>query len=45
MYEAKLSDERIKEWVKKKQRSTYVRINKENRTCDFLYPDWNFFEE
>ena len=45
MYEAKLSDERIKEWVKKKQRTTYVRVNKENRTCDFLYPDWNFFEE
>ena len=45
MYEAKLSDERIKEWVKKKQRTTYVRVNKESRTCDFLYPDWNFFEE
>lgn len=45
MYEAKLSDERIKDWVKKKQRTTYVRVNKESRTCDFLYPDWNFFEE
>ena len=45
MYEANLSDERIKEWVKKKQRTTYVRVNKESRTCDFLYPDWNFFEE
>lgn len=45
MYEDKLSDERIKEWVKKKQRTTYVRVNKESRTCDFLYPDWNFFEE
>ena len=45
MCEAKLSDERIKEWVKKKQRTTYVRVNKESRTCDFLYPDWNFFEE
>ena len=45
MYQAKLSEERIKEWVKKKQRDTYVRINKENRDCKFLYPDWNFFEE
>ena len=45
MYEAKLSDERIREWVRKKQRSTYVRVNKESRNCEFLYPDWNFFEE
>lgn len=45
MYQAKLSDERIKEWVKKKQRATYVRVNKNNRNCEFLYPDWNFYEE
>ena len=45
MYEAKLSDERIKEWIKKKQRNTYVRINKDSRDCEFLYPDWNFFED
>lgn len=45
MYEAKLSDERIREWIKKKQRATYVRVNKDSRSCEFLYPDWNFFEE
>ncbi len=45
MYEAKLSDERIREWIKKKQRATYVRVNKDSRGCEFLYPDWNFFEE
>lgn len=45
MYEAKLSDERIKEWIKKKQRTTYVRVNKDSRSCEFLYPDWNFYEE
>ena len=45
MYQAKLSEERIMEWVKKKQRSTYVRINKDSRGCDFKYPDWNFYEE
>lgn len=45
MYQAKLSEERIKEWVKKKQRDTYVRINKDSRGCDFLYPDWNFYED
>ena len=45
MYQAKLSDERIKEWIKKKQRDTYVRVNKESRGCEFIYPDWNFYEE
>ncbi len=45
MYQAKLSDERIQEWIKEKQRNTYVRINRENRDCDFIYPNWNFFEE
>ena len=45
MYESKLSDERIREWIKKKQRATYVRVNKDSRGCEFLYPDWNFFEE
>lgn len=45
MYQAKLSEEKIKEWVKKKQRDTYVRINKDSRGCDFLYPDWNFYED
>lgn len=45
MYQAKLSEERIKEWVKKKQRDTYVRINKDSRGCDFIYPDWNFYED
>ena len=45
MYQAKLSEERVKEWIKKKQRDTYVRVNKESRGCGFIYPDWNFFEE
>lgn len=45
MYEEKLSNERIKEWIRKKQRTTYVRVNKENRNCEFLYPDWNFYDE
>ena len=45
MYQAKLSDERIKEWIKEKQRVTYVRINSDNRECEFKYPDWIFYEE
>jgi hypothetical protein len=45
MYQAKLSDERIREWIKEKQQNTYVRINRDNRECEFLYPYWNFYEE
>ena len=45
LYQAKLSDERIREWIKKKQQNTYVRINRDSHECDFLYPDWKFFEE
>lgn len=45
MYQMKLSDERIKEWIKQKQKSTYVRINSDNRNCEFMYPGWEFYEE
>ena len=45
MYQAKLSDERIQEWIKEKQQSTYVRINRDSHECDFVYPHWNFYKE
>ncbi len=45
MYQAKLSDERIQEWIKEKQRVTYVRINADNRDCEFKYPGWIFYED
>ena len=45
MYQAKLSDERIQEWIKEKQKNTYVRINRDSRECEFIYPHWNFYEE
>lgn len=45
MYKAKLSDDRIQEWIKQKQKSTYVRINKDSRSCEFKYPNWQFYEE
>ena len=45
MYQMKLSEERIQEWIKQKQKSTYVRINGENRNCEFKYPHWQFYEE
>lgn len=45
MYQAKQSDERIREWIKEKQQNTYVRISRDSHECNFLYPDWKFFEE
>lgn len=45
MYKAKLSDERIQEWIKQKQKATYVRVNKDSRSCEFKYPHWQFYEE
>jgi peptidyl-prolyl cis-trans isomerase SurA len=37
--------EKIEKWIKEKQKSTYVRINRDSRECEFIYPHWNFFEE
>ena len=45
MYQAKLSNERIQEWIKEKQRDTYVRINKDSHSCEFKYPGWILYEE
>ncbi len=33
-------EEVLLEWIKKKQESTYVRINPDWRDCDFKYPGW-----
>jgi peptidyl-prolyl cis-trans isomerase SurA len=30
----------LKNWVAKKQKTTYVRISERWRNCDFQYPDW-----
>lgn len=45
MYQAKLSEERINEWIKEKQQNTYVRIARDSHKCNFLYPNWKFYEE
>ena len=45
MYKTQLSNERIQEWIRTKQKSTYVRINSDNRSCEFKYPGWEFYEE
>jgi peptidyl-prolyl cis-trans isomerase SurA len=33
-------DDLLKDWVAKKQKTTYVRISEGWRTCDFQYPGW-----
>lgn len=37
---AKRSEEFLNNWIKEKQRTTYVRINPEWVNCDFQYPGW-----
>ena len=38
--EEKKKEEVILNWIKEKQKSTYVRINENWRDCDFQYPGW-----
>lgn len=38
--EAKKREELLKNWIIKKQKSTYVRISDGWRNCDFKYPGW-----
>ena len=40
MLEQKLSAEFIKEWIEKKQKSTFVQIDPNWSGCDFQYPGW-----
>jgi peptidyl-prolyl cis-trans isomerase SurA len=39
-----MGDDRIQEWIKEKQRKTYVRVNRDTHDCDFKYPGWNFYD-
>ena len=45
LYQAKMGDVRIQEWIKEKQRKTYVRVNRDTHNCDFKYPGWVFYED
>lgn len=38
--EARKKEELLKDWVSKKQKTIYVRINEGWRNCDFQYPGW-----
>ena len=37
---AKLQEQKINQWIKDKQKSTYIRINEGWGDCDFEYPGW-----
>ncbi len=37
---AKRREEKVEEWIKNKQKSTYVRINPELKDCNFKYSGW-----
>ena len=37
---AKMKEEKIKEWIKEKQKTTYVRINGDWCDCEFQYSGW-----
>ncbi|MCD7712988.1 MAG: peptidylprolyl isomerase, partial [Firmicutes bacterium] len=38
--EAKKREELLDQWIRKQQRSTYVRISDGWGNCDFEYPGW-----
>ena len=40
MVEQQKREELLDEWIKKKQKTTYVRIAEGWRNCDFKYPGW-----
>ena len=36
----KLNEKKINDWIREKQKTTYVRINNDWRNCEFQYPGW-----
>lgn len=36
----KLSEEKIEDWIREKQKTTYVHINENWKNCEFRYPGW-----
>ena len=37
---AKMKEQKLQEWIREKQRTTYVRINGDWCDCEFQYPGW-----
>ena len=44
MYKSELGNKRLQDWIKEKQKNTYVRINRDSHNCEFKYPHWQFYE-
>ena len=40
LVESKKREELLNDWIRKKQKTTYVRISEGWRNCDFKYPGW-----
>jgi peptidyl-prolyl cis-trans isomerase SurA len=40
LYQEKKSYEKLNEWVKSKQKGTYIHIDEKWRNCDFEFPGW-----
>ena len=36
----KMSEEKIENWIRNKQKTTYIHINDEWKNCEFKYPGW-----
>ena len=37
---AKMKQQKLEEWIKNKQKNTYIRINENWCDCEFQYPGW-----
>ena len=37
---SKLREEKIENWIREKQKTTYIHINEEWKNCEFKYPGW-----
>lgn len=45
LYKSVKSEEKVQQWIENKQKTTYVRVNRESRDCKFLYPGWVFYDD
>lgn len=45
LYKNKLSEERTAEWIREKQKTTYVRLNGDAKTEDFKFKGWIFYDD
>lgn len=45
LYKNKLSEERTAEWIREKQKTTYVRLNGDAKTEDFKFKGWVFYDD